>query len=55
MLGTATNATRPINNRSKVTNGTRMLADLDGRSRQARRWRDLVISYADDIGVASLI
>jgi hypothetical protein len=50
MLGTATNATRPAAVRSKVTNGRKMIADLDGRSGPARRWRDLVISYADDFG-----
>jgi hypothetical protein len=50
MLGTATNATRPAAVRSKVTNGRKMIADLDGRSVPARRWRDLVIGYADDFG-----
>ncbi len=27
-----------------------MIAGLDGRSSEARRWRDLVISYGDDLG-----
>ena len=50
MLGSATNATRPAAVRSKVTNGRKMIANLDGRSGPARRWRDLVIGYADDLG-----
>ncbi|SEE09125.1 hypothetical protein SAMN05519104_5181 [Rhizobiales bacterium GAS188] len=37
-------------NRSKVTNGTRMLAGIDGRSEQGRRYRDLMRSFASDIG-----
>ena len=37
-------------NKSKVTNGRKMVAGVDGRSADARRYKDLVRSYADDIG-----
>ena len=43
-------AARPSRLRSRVTNGSKMVAGLDGRSAEARRYRDLVISYADDLG-----
>jgi hypothetical protein len=46
----AKNATGSQMNRSKVTNGKKMLAGLDGRSAEARRWRDLVASYTSDLG-----
>jgi hypothetical protein len=36
--------------RSRVTNHADLLPDLDGRSSAARRFRDLVISYAADMG-----
>src|ERR1700742_1855742 len=32
-------------NRSRVTNGTRLLVGVDGRSPTARRFRDLVHAY----------
>jgi hypothetical protein len=44
---------RPVNNRSKISNGSRMLAGVDGRSAEARRFRDLKISFADDCGGAA--
>jgi hypothetical protein len=37
-------------NLSKVTNGTRLLVGVDGRSEQGRRYRDLVASYGRDLG-----
>ena len=37
-------------NRSKVTNGSRLLEGIDGRSPIARRFRDLVSSFAHDLG-----
>jgi hypothetical protein len=43
-------AERPSRLRSRITNGSKMVAGLDGRSAEARRYRDLVISYADDLG-----
>jgi len=52
MLSSAAIVDRPLKTRSKVTNGTKMIAGLDGRSSEARRWRDLVISYSDDFGGA---
>jgi len=38
--------------RSRITNGRRLLAGVDGRTAEARRYRDLVISFADDLGGA---
>ena len=37
---------------SKVTSGTRMFVDslADGRSAWARRWNDLVLTHASDLG-----
>jgi hypothetical protein len=40
-------------NRSRVTNGTTLLAGVDGRSHQARRFRDLVQAYGQEFSVAS--
>jgi hypothetical protein len=36
--------------RSRVTNGKELLANIDGRSTEARRFRDLCSSFADDLG-----
>jgi hypothetical protein len=52
MLESQAVAARPSRLRSRVTNGSKMVAGLDGRSAEARRYRDLVISYADDLGGA---
>ena|ERR1700677_4646913 len=38
--------------RSRVTNGAKMIAGVDGRSADARRYRDLAMSFADDAGGA---
>lgn len=46
-------AERPRNLRSRVTNGTKLIAGLDGRSASARRYRDLSMSLADDLGGAA--
>jgi hypothetical protein len=43
---------RPASQRSRVTNGSKLVAGLDGRSAEARRYRDLQLSYADDAGGA---
>ncbi|MGB3864519.1 MAG: hypothetical protein WBA29_02680 [Xanthobacteraceae bacterium] len=40
------------NNRSAVSNGSRLLDGIDGRSAQARRFRDLCRSYEAEIGGA---
>jgi hypothetical protein len=53
MLESQAVAARPSRLRSRVTNGSKMVAGLDGRSAEARRYRDLVISYADDLGGAN--
>jgi hypothetical protein len=42
--------TRSLTNRRKVTNGTRLLEGVDGRSPTARRYKDLVESFAHDLG-----
>jgi len=57
--GPRTNRLRAVNvsrtNRSAVSNGSTVLAGVDGRSAEGRRYRDLVISYAEPLGgVASL-
>jgi hypothetical protein len=41
---------RSLTNRSRVTNGTRVLEGVDGRSPSARRFRDLLDSFAHDLG-----
>jgi hypothetical protein len=40
--------------RSRVSNGTSLLANIDGRSSLARRFRDLVESFEADLGGPSL-
>jgi hypothetical protein len=51
MLAGHTEIARPsLTNRSKVTNGTRLLIGVDGRSEQGRRYRDLIESFAADLG-----
>lgn len=39
--------------RSRVTNGSSLLAGIDGRTASARRYRDLCQSFADDLGGAA--
>jgi hypothetical protein len=41
--------------RSRMSNGSKLLAGVDGRSAEARRYRDLCMSYADDCGGASAL
>jgi hypothetical protein len=41
--------------RSRVTNGKDLLANVDGRTAAARRYRDLCLSLADDLGGASTL
>jgi hypothetical protein len=48
-----TSADRSRTLRSRVTNGKDLLANVDGRTATARRYRDLTISLADDLGGAS--
>jgi hypothetical protein len=47
-------AARPATVRSRVTNG-KMLTGVDGRSAEARRYRDLTFSFADDCGGPSTL
>jgi hypothetical protein len=39
--------------RSKISNGTLMLRGIDGRSAEARRYRDLLESYSAEFGPAA--
>jgi hypothetical protein len=41
------------NNRSRVTNGTRLFEKIDGRSGPARRFRDLVEAYTSEFEVTT--
>jgi hypothetical protein len=43
-------ATSRATSRSKVSNGTRLLQNVDGRSSSARRFRDLVRAYETEVG-----
>ena len=47
------NAERSPTLRSRVTNGSQLLAGVDGRTADARRYRDLTMSLADDLGGAA--
>ena len=44
---------RKVQARSRVTNGKELLANIDGRSTDARRYRDLCFSFSDDCGGAA--
>lgn len=41
---------RPINNRSRITNGSTLLPSIDGRCLWARRFRDLLSLHLSDLG-----
>jgi hypothetical protein len=43
-------ATGCATTRSKVSNGTRLLQNVDGRSSSARRFRDLVRAFETEVG-----
>lgn len=44
------NVTARATTRSQISNGTRLLHNVDGRSASARRFRDLVQAYEAEIG-----
>lgn len=44
-----------LNGRSKITNGTRLLPTVDGRSLWARRLRDFINLYQQDRGGADVL
>jgi hypothetical protein len=46
------NARRSTTNRSAVTNGSKLLVGIDGRSPTARRFRDLIQLYEAEMGGA---
>jgi hypothetical protein len=46
---TSVAATRPTS-RSRITNRTRLLENVDGRSSSARRFRDLTNAYSAELG-----
>jgi hypothetical protein len=43
-------AARPLTVRSAISNNLLRLRNVDGRSAEARRYRDLVHAYANDVG-----
>jgi hypothetical protein len=47
-----TAAMSPPTTRSAISNGTRLLANVDGRSSSSRRFRDLVAAFDKEIGGA---
>ena len=47
---TARVVSRPPTTRSAVSNGSRMLEGIDGRSTGARRFKDLIESFSRDLG-----
>lgn len=55
MLDRVAFADRPVNARSKVTNGSRLhqKGTTDGRSRESRRFADLCASFAAELGGAA--
>lgn len=46
-------ATLPSRLRSRLTNGLHALPGVDGRSVDARRYRDLAMAFADEMGGAA--
>jgi hypothetical protein len=44
---------RPSRQRSRITNGSKLVAAVDGRSAEARRYKDVAFSLADDLGGAA--
>jgi hypothetical protein len=46
-------AERPSRQRSRITNGSKLVAAVDGRSAEARRYKDVAFSLADDLGGAT--
>ena len=49
---TATVATMPASARSRISNGSAILDGIDGRSREARRFRDVLGEIVSDLGGA---
>jgi hypothetical protein len=47
---TPQHAGRPLTIRSAITNDPLALRNVDGRTRAARRYRDICIALADDLG-----
>src|SRR5215217_7122717 len=46
---------RSLTNRSRVTNGTRLLEGVDGRSPTARRYKDLIDEFSHGLGGAEAL
>jgi hypothetical protein len=44
---------RPSRQRSRITNGSKLVAAVDGRSAEARRYKDVAWNLADDLGGAA--
>ena len=45
----------PVDGSVAVTNGRKLVAGLDGRSAEARRYKDLCLSLAGDLGGTSVM
>jgi hypothetical protein len=55
MLANRNTTARPsTTNRSKVTNGTRLLVGVDNRSEAGRRYRDLCHAFAVELGAPGM-
>jgi hypothetical protein len=50
MTNPATIVRLPSRNRSALTNGSRLLPGIDGRSAAARRFRDICANYEAEVG-----
>jgi hypothetical protein len=48
-------ARSPRARHSRVTNGKKLVAGLDGRSAEARRYRDVAVALGDDLGGAAAL
>jgi hypothetical protein len=54
-MNTPQHAGRPLTIRSKITNDPLAVRGVDGRSMAARRYRDVAIAIADDLGGQDLL
>lgn len=41
--------------RSRITNGSKLFIDVDGRSATARRYKDIIAEHSSDLGGADLL
>ena len=55
MPETAESETRPLRLRSRLTNSLHALPGVDGRSVEARRYRDLALAFANELGGVAIL